>query len=57
MLGINDSYVAHCLNETGAYIISRLKNGDKIKERKMQVSNHYSRPSDLYKELRKQGVN
>lgn len=50
MLEIDDAYTAFCFDEVIAYIISRLKQGDKIKLPQAEAKN-YKRPSDLYKQF------
>lgn len=51
LLHIQDEYTAYCLDEACGYIISEIKNG-----KTPSFVKHYTRPSELYKELRNQGV-
>ena len=51
MLEIDDAYTAFCFDETCAYILKRIEDGDEpiIKEEKQ--TKVYSRPSDFYKKF------
>lgn len=51
LMGIDDAYTAFCFDETCAYIIKRLQDGDKIKDNageEVSIKKHYTRPSELY---------
>lgn len=53
MLDITDKYTAFCFDEAIAFIIKKLKDGEKPKfgmDDKVVVKN-YSRPSELYKQF------
>lgn len=54
MMGINDSYIAFCIDEAGSYIEGRLAKGDEILK-EVEVKSHYSKPSDLYKDIMAKG--
>lgn len=50
MMGIRDSYTAFCFDEASAYIVSRLKEGEKpvMNIGRSGEPAEYKRPSDLY---------
>lgn len=56
LIGITEEYDAYCFDEATAYIISRIKDGEKpdfsIRDNKGTIEKpHYSRPSDMYKSM------
>lgn len=53
MLDIDDKYTAFCFDEAIAFIIKKLKDGEKPKFRMedIVVAKNYSKPSDLYKQF------
>lgn len=55
-MGIRDSYTAFCLDEAAAYIVARIKDGEKPV---MDIGSgrgpaNYKRPSDLYNKYKKE---
>ena len=48
MMGIEDSYTAYCFDEACAFIQQKLKDGEKIVQKKEEIHTHYSTPSQLY---------
>lgn len=58
ILGVNDTYVAFCLDEACSYIYNRLQKGDTVKawEQEEKLANqieiqHVDSISDFYKQL------
>lgn len=56
IIGIKDDYTRYCFDEAAAYIISRIKDGEKpnfsVKDNKGTIEKpHYSNMSDLYKSM------
>ena len=50
LLDIDDKYTAYCFDEACAYIISRLKAGEKP-QAQIAEAKTYSRPSDFYRQF------
>lgn len=54
MLDITDKYTAYCFDEAIAFIIKKLKDGEKpkFKSDSKIIVKEYSKPSDLYKQFK-----
>lgn len=54
MLDITDKYTAYCFDEAVAFIIKKLKDGEKpkFKSDSKIIVKEYSKPSDLYKQFK-----
>lgn len=53
-MNISDEYTAYCFDEACAYIIGKIKDNKKPifkKKSDRKLKMHYSKPSDMYKDM------